>query len=84
MTVAVDQAGVGTPDDLVRASDDLAVYEIERRFPAYSEKVPQAAVDYVASLVKVDPCLVAKYSWTGRTIKNHRKQAWAVIMSALR
>jgi hypothetical protein len=37
-------------------------YEIEGRFPAYREEVPQAAVDYLGSLVKVDPALFAKYS----------------------
>jgi hypothetical protein len=49
-------------------------YEIEGRFPAYREEVPQAAVDYLGSLVKVDPALFAKYSWAGRTIEYHRAQ----------
>ena len=52
----------------------LKFYEIEGRFPAYPEEVPPAAVRYVGSLVEVDPVLFAKYSWTGRTIKNHRAQ----------
>ncbi|MEV3927482.1 DUF4158 domain-containing protein [Actinomadura coerulea] len=52
----------------------LKFYELEGRFPAYAEEVPQAAVGYVASLVKVDPALFAKYSWRGRTIKYHRAQ----------
>lgn len=52
----------------------LKFYELEGRFPAYLEEVPAAAVEYVASLVKVDSGLFAKYSWTGRTIKTHRKQ----------
>ena len=50
----------------------LKFYEIEGRFPAYPEEVPQAAVEHVASLVKVDPALMAKYSWRGRTIERHR------------
>jgi hypothetical protein len=45
----------------------LKFYEIGGRFPAYREEVPQAAVDYLGSLVKVEPALFAKYSWRGRT-----------------
>jgi TnpA family transposase len=52
----------------------LKFYEIEGRFPAYPEEVPAAAVRYLGSLVKVDPALFARYSWTGRTIKTHRAQ----------
>jgi hypothetical protein len=52
----------------------LKFYEIEGRFPAYPEQVPSAAVDYVASLVKVDPRLFGRYSWRGRTIERHRAQ----------
>jgi hypothetical protein len=52
----------------------LKFYEIEGRFPAYPEEVPPAAVCYLGSLVKVDPALFAKYSWSGRTIKYHRAQ----------
>jgi hypothetical protein len=32
----------------------LKFYELEGRFPAYAEEVPPAAVEYLASLVKVD------------------------------
>jgi hypothetical protein len=52
----------------------LKFYEIEGRFPAYREEVPRAAVDYLGSLVKVEPALFAKYSWRGRTIEYHRAQ----------
>ena len=52
----------------------LKFYEIEGRFPAYPQEVPPAAVSYLGSLVKVDPALFAKYSWTGRSIKYHRSQ----------
>jgi Domain of unknown function (DUF4158) len=52
----------------------LKFYEIEGRFPAYREEVPQAAVDYLGSLVKAAPALFAKYSWRGRTIEYHRAQ----------
>ncbi len=52
----------------------LKFYELEGRFPAYPEEVPPAAVRYLGSLVKVDPVLFAKYSWTGRSIKYHRTQ----------
>ena len=44
----------------------LKFYEMEGRFPAYREEVPQAAVDYLGSLVRVEPALFAKYSWRGR------------------
>ena len=36
----------------------LKFYEIEGRFPAYREEVPQAAVDYLGSLVKIAPALL--------------------------
>lgn len=52
----------------------LKFYELEGRFPAYAEEVPPAAVEYVASLVRVDVALFAKYSWRGRTIEYHRAQ----------
>jgi uncharacterized protein DUF4158 len=52
----------------------LKFYEIDGRFPAYPQEVPPAAVSYLASLVKIDPALFAKYSWTGRSIKYHRSQ----------
>ena len=52
----------------------LKFYEIEGRFPAYREEVPPAAVRYLASLVKVDPALFAKYPWRGRSIEYHRAQ----------
>jgi TnpA family transposase len=52
----------------------LKFYEIDGRFPAYREEVPQAAVAYLGSLVKVEPVLFAKYSWRGRTIEYHRAQ----------
>ena len=52
----------------------LKFYEIEGRFPAYPEEIPAAAVEYVASLVKVKAGLFAKYSWRGRTIEYHRAQ----------
>src|SRR5262249_47704643 len=48
--------------------------EFEVGFPAYPEEAPPAAVSYLGSLVKVDPALFAKYSWTGRSIKYHRSQ----------
>jgi TnpA family transposase len=52
----------------------LKFYEIEGRFPAYPEEVPPAAVEYMASLVKVSPAAFGKYSWTSRAIKYHRTQ----------
>ncbi|KAB2349126.1 DUF4158 domain-containing protein [Actinomadura rudentiformis] len=52
----------------------LKFCESEGRFPVYPEEVPQVAVEYVASLVEVDPASFAKYSWRGRTIKYHRAQ----------
>ncbi|MGH3124568.1 MAG: DUF4158 domain-containing protein, partial [Streptosporangiaceae bacterium] len=52
----------------------LKFYEIEGRFPVYPEEIPQVAVEYVASLVKVDAPLFAEYSWRGRTIEYHRAQ----------
>ena len=52
----------------------LKFYAIEGRFPAYPEEVPPAAVDYMASLVKVSREAFAKYSWRSRSIEYHRAQ----------
>ncbi|MEV0633143.1 DUF4158 domain-containing protein [Nonomuraea wenchangensis] len=52
----------------------LKFYEVEGRFPGYPEEIPAAAVEYVASLVKVEAELLAKYSWRSRTIERHRAQ----------
>jgi hypothetical protein len=57
----------------------LKFYVIEGRSPAYPEEVPPATVEYVASLVKVDAALFAKYSWRGRTIEYHRAQIRTVF-----
>jgi TnpA family transposase len=50
----------------------LKFFELEARFPRHGEEVPEAAVDYVASQVKVDPKEFAFYDWRGRSIKLHR------------
>jgi hypothetical protein len=42
--------------------------------PRYGEQIPQAAVEFVAELVKVDPTEFAKYSFDNRTAKYHRAQ----------
>ncbi|WP_434612603.1 DUF4158 domain-containing protein [Arthrobacter sp. A5] len=49
-------------------------FELEGRFPRHGGEVPSAAVDYVASQVRVDPGLCAGYAWAGRTIEYHRAQ----------
>lgn len=52
----------------------LKFFEMEGRFPAFPEEVPQAAVGYVAGLVNVPPDLFAKYDFTGRACGFHRRQ----------
>lgn len=52
----------------------LKFFELEGRFPAYPQEVPPPAVEYMAGLVKVEPALFAKYSWSSRVIKYHRAQ----------
>lgn len=49
-------------------------FEQEARFPRHAGEVPQAAVEYIASQVGVDPSEFAAYDWSGRTIKYHRAQ----------
>ena len=44
----------------------LKFFELEGRFPAYPEEIPAVAVEYVAGLVKVDPALFTKYSWSAQ------------------
>jgi TnpA family transposase len=52
----------------------LKFFEQEGRFPEFVEEIPQAAVEYVAELVKVPAAEFTKYSLTGRTAEYHRKQ----------
>lgn len=52
----------------------LKYFEIEGRFPRHAGEVPKAAVDYVASQVKVAPDAFGAYQWSGRTIEYHRAQ----------
>ena len=52
----------------------LKFFEIEARFPRHVGEIPPAAVDFVARCVKVDPAELAGYDFTGRTVKEHRRQ----------
>lgn len=52
----------------------LKFFDLEGRFPAHAGELPQAAVDYVAGLVKVPAAELGRYSWLGRTIEYHRAQ----------
>ncbi|WP_218184321.1 DUF4158 domain-containing protein [Streptomyces sp. PKU-EA00015] len=52
----------------------LKFFEQEGRFPEFVEEIPQAAVEYVADLVKVPATDFAEYAFTGRTAEYHRKQ----------
>ncbi|MEV7234622.1 Tn3 family transposase [Streptomyces sp. NPDC051020] len=52
----------------------LKFFELESRFPDLMEEIPQAAVEYVAGLVKVPAADFAKYSLSGRTAEYHRAQ----------
>ncbi|MFH8342862.1 DUF4158 domain-containing protein [Streptomyces sp. AM6-12] len=52
----------------------LKFFELEGRFPDLLEEIPQAAVEYVAGLVKVPAAEFAKYDLASRSAKNHRKQ----------
>lgn len=52
----------------------LKFFEVDARFPGYPEEIPPAAVEYVASQVRVEPTEFAKYAFTGRTVEYHRSQ----------
>ena len=52
----------------------LKFFEQEARFPRHIGELPPAAVDYIGAQTKVDPGQLAKYDWSGRTIKYHRGQ----------
>jgi TnpA family transposase len=52
----------------------LKFFELEARFPREVMEVPPAAVRYVAEQVRVDPCELDAYVWSGRTIEYHRAQ----------
>ncbi|MGW4472489.1 DUF4158 domain-containing protein [Nonomuraea sp. NPDC004354] len=52
----------------------LKFFELEGRFPEFLEEFPQAAVDYVADVVKVPAEELAKYDVSSRSAKGHRTQ----------
>ncbi|MGW3661480.1 DUF4158 domain-containing protein [Streptomyces sp. NPDC005151] len=52
----------------------LNFFELEGRFPQLVEEFPQAAVDYVADVVKVPAEALAKYDLSSRSAKGHRTQ----------
>ncbi|TYB62046.1 Tn3 family transposase [Microbispora tritici] len=52
----------------------LKFFELEGRFPQLIEEFPQAAVDYVADVVKVPAEDLAKYDLASRSAKGHRTQ----------
>ena len=54
----------------------LKFYEIEGRFRAYREEVPQAAVDYLGSLVKVEPALFGRRHSNPPVVPRWLRAAW--------
>jgi hypothetical protein len=52
----------------------LKFFDLEGRFPAHGGELPQAAIGYVAALVKVPAAELGRYGWSGRTIEHHRAQ----------
>ncbi|HUH71272.1 MAG TPA: DUF4158 domain-containing protein [Mycobacterium sp.] len=52
----------------------LRFYTERGRFPRGRSEIPDAAVDYVARQVGVEPTEIAFYEWTSRTSKFHRTQ----------
>lgn len=52
----------------------LQFFELEGQFPQFVEEFPQAAVDYVADVVKVPAEDLAKYDLSSRSAKGHRTQ----------
>lgn len=52
----------------------LKFFELEARFPRHSGEIPPAAVEYVASQVKVEPEMLASYRFSGHTFEYHRAQ----------
>ncbi|MGW2987111.1 DUF4158 domain-containing protein [Streptomyces sp. KCTC 0041BP] len=52
----------------------LKFFELEGRFPQLVEEFPQAAVDYVADVVKVPAEDMVKYDLSSRSAKGHRTQ----------
>src|SRR5258705_13793859 len=52
----------------------LRFYTDSGRFPRGRGEIPDAAGDYVARQVAVNPTEIAFYEWSGRTIEFHRAQ----------
>jgi hypothetical protein len=51
----------------------LKFFELEGH-PRHAGEVPQAAVDYVAQQVGMQPDEFGRYDWSGRQVKRHRAQ----------
>lgn len=52
----------------------LKFFELVARFPRHAGELPLAAVEYVASQVKVEPAKLASYRFAGRTFEYQRAQ----------
>jgi hypothetical protein len=52
----------------------LKFFELDGRFPRHGGEVPLAALEYVATQVKVPAGAFGEYEWSGRTVEYHRAQ----------
>lgn len=53
----------------------LKFFELEARFPRHAGEIPRAAVEYVASQVKIEPAdVLGGYKFSDRTFEYHRSQ----------
>ncbi|MDP9486202.1 MAG: DUF4158 domain-containing protein [Actinomycetota bacterium] len=77
--VDADRSLVGNKTGPTRLGFALSLkfFELEARFPRQVGEIPPAAVEYVASQVKVDPGKLEGYRFSGRTFEYHRAQTAA-------
>ena len=52
----------------------LRFFQLEGRFPHHVGELPVAAVGFVASQLGVNAAQLVGYDWSGRSIKDHRRQ----------
>ncbi|MEC1158923.1 MULTISPECIES: Tn3 family transposase [Bacillaceae] len=52
----------------------MKFFQHEARFPAKSSDIPKVIIDFIAKQLKVHPAMFDLYSWSSRTLTNHRNE----------
>jgi hypothetical protein len=52
----------------------MKCFQHEARFPAKPSDVPKAVINFISKQLKIPSDMFVQYSWSSRTIKNHRNE----------